>query len=177
MGGTRRLSLTRPSRLLLCPPTGRRSARAHLSGGHLCGAAQVQGAPCVSSPKHAASASVWATPAQRRLPRWWLSRPFSDANACFAQSLSVGTKLWGVVVEVNARRLTVGLPSGLRGVVRASEVRVANQRAGRSPGSHACSDNLPYSAQTSDVYAERSAAAALPEEDGGSDSVDASGGG
>ena len=99
-----------------------------------------------------------------------LASPFSDANACFAQSLSVGTKLWGVVVEVNARRRTVGLPSGLRGVVRASEVRVANQRAGRSPGSHACSDNLPYSAQTSDVYAERSAAAALPEEDGGSDS-------
>jgi rRNA biogenesis protein RRP5 len=35
----------------------------------------------------------------------------------------VGTKLWGSVLEASATRLVVALPSGLRGTVRASEVR------------------------------------------------------
>ena len=42
-----------------------------------------------------------------------------------AQNLNVGTKLWGVVVDVSNSRLTVALPSGLRGTVRAAEVRRA----------------------------------------------------
>jgi hypothetical protein len=34
-------------------------------------------------------------------------------------------KLWGVVTEVTKRQLSVSLPSGLRGVVRYTEVRPA----------------------------------------------------
>lgn len=39
---------------------------------------------------------------------------FSD---CLAQSLSVGAKLWGAVIEVGQRELVVSLPHGLRGHV------------------------------------------------------------
>ncbi len=49
------------------------------------------------------------------------------------QSLSVGTKLWGVVAEVGPRRLVISLPSGLRGTVRAAEVRGWQPHAAAAP--------------------------------------------
>lgn len=39
------------------------------------------------------------------------------------QSLSVGTKLWGAVMEVSPHGLVVSLPHGLRGSVAYAEVR------------------------------------------------------
>ena len=37
------------------------------------------------------------------------------------QSLNVGTKIWGSILEVNDSDLVVSLPSGLRGFVHAKE--------------------------------------------------------
>jgi hypothetical protein len=83
-----------------------------------------------------------------------------------AQSLSVGTKLWGTVAEVGTRRLVISLPAGLRGVVHAAEVRA--RRADRGGCTHArpvCALRraaahpsrplfLPLRRQASDVHAE-----------------------
>lgn len=55
----------------------------------------------------------------------------------FVQSLTVGGKIWGVVLEVTSKRLVVSLPLGLRGFVApedASDVLAALSAA--SPTSH-----------------------------------------
>jgi rRNA biogenesis protein RRP5 len=36
----------------------------------------------------------------------------------YSQNISPGMKLWGVIVEVNEKDLVIGLPGGLRGLVR-----------------------------------------------------------
>ncbi|KAK9088291.1 hypothetical protein Scep_027373 [Stephania cephalantha] len=43
------------------------------------------------------------------------------ANRITLKNVSRGMKLWGVVAEVNKKDLVVGLPGGLRGLVRANE--------------------------------------------------------
>ncbi|KAJ4823880.1 hypothetical protein Tsubulata_010462 [Turnera subulata] len=43
------------------------------------------------------------------------------ANKITLKNISPGMKLWGVVVEVNEKDLVVGLPGGLRGLVRAAD--------------------------------------------------------
>ncbi|KAK9086007.1 hypothetical protein Sjap_026418 [Stephania japonica] len=43
------------------------------------------------------------------------------ANRITLKNVSPGMKLWGVVTEVNKKDLVVGLPGGLRGLVRANE--------------------------------------------------------
>lgn len=37
------------------------------------------------------------------------------------QNISPGMKLWGVITEVNEKDVVVGLPGGLRGLVRSCE--------------------------------------------------------
>jgi rRNA biogenesis protein RRP5 len=36
----------------------------------------------------------------------------------YSQNISPGMKLWGVIAEVNEKDLVIGLPGGLRGLVR-----------------------------------------------------------
>ncbi len=36
----------------------------------------------------------------------------------YIQNISPGMKLWGVIAEVNEKDLVIGLPGGLRGLVR-----------------------------------------------------------
>lgn len=40
------------------------------------------------------------------------------------QNLAVGMRVWGSVLEVSQRGLTVGLPHGLRGRVSPAEVQI-----------------------------------------------------
>lgn len=49
-----------------------------------------------------------------KLPRY--------ANKITLKNISVGTKLWGVVAEVNEKDLVISLPGGLRGLARATDV-------------------------------------------------------
>lgn len=50
------------------------------------------------------------------------------------QSLAVGMKLWGMVLEVSPRGLVVSLPQGLRGSVAPEEVRRRGAARARMEG-------------------------------------------
>lgn len=49
----------------------------------------------------------------------------------FQQSLVIGMKIWGVIVEINNKDMVISLPGGLRGFVLASEASevFANSKA------------------------------------------------
>jgi rRNA biogenesis protein RRP5 len=171
----------------LCVAAGRRRGGRGQQAADVRGAAEVQGAPraLASGVLRRCGAAAPQRAADGCVRRALLAHTHARAPPCAAQSLSVGTKLWGTVAEVGTRRLVVSLPSGLRGVVRAAEVRAVRMPSRRlhtavvrmraaPPSSNLALTLLP---QASDVHAEHlraGGAAARGVRRGGGNDSDAS---